>query len=148
MSRFRRLERERTQLVNDPPANCSAGPVSDDINIWEATIIGPEDSPYSGGIFNLSITFPDDYPYKPPKIKFNTEIYHPNISLKTGSICVDILKDAWTPALTIGKVLLSICALMCEPNPDDPLSPDAASLYVNDRETYNAKARQYTLRLG
>ena len=106
--------------LKDPPASCSAGPVGDDLFHWSATIMGPDDSPYSGGVFFLNIHFPSDYPFKPPKITFTTRIYHPNIN-SNGSICLDILKDQWSPALTISKVLLSICSLLCDPNPDDPL---------------------------
>ena len=103
----------------------------------------PSDSPYEGGIFFLAIQFPADYPFKPPKIKFNTKIYHPNINAN-GGICLDILKDQWSPALTISKVLLSICSLLTDPNPDDPLVPEIARIYVSDRETYNQKAKQMT----
>jgi hypothetical protein len=60
------------------------------------------DSPYSGGVFFLAIHFPTDYPFKPPKVNFTTRIYHPNIN-SNGSICLDILRDQWSPALTISK---------------------------------------------
>jgi ubiquitin-protein ligase len=64
------------------------------------------DSPYSGGVFFLAIHFPTDYPFKPPKVNFTTRIYHPNIN-SNGSICLDILRDQWSPALTISKGRLS-----------------------------------------
>ncbi|XP_075395166.1 ubiquitin-conjugating enzyme E2-17 kDa-like isoform X2 [Tenrec ecaudatus] len=100
-------------------------------------------SPYQGGIFFLSINFPTDYPYHPPKITFTTRIYHPNIS-KRGNICLDILNSEWSPALTIAKVLLSICSLLCDPNPDDPLIPSIAKTYKTDREMYDKLAKKYT----
>lgn len=145
MSQIRRIKKELADLQQDPPANCSAGPVDEakDITVWTATIMGPDDSPYAGGLFYLNVTFPEGYPFDPPKVSFRTRIYHPNINSR-GGICLDILKDQWTPALTISKVLLSICALMTEPNPDDPLVGDIADLYVNDREAYNERARLYT----
>lgn len=74
----------------------------DDLFHWQATIMGPSDSPYSGGVFFLEITFPTDYPFKPPKVNFRSKIYHPNIN-SNGSICLDILRDQWSPALTISK---------------------------------------------
>ena len=122
------------------------------------------DSPYAGGVFFLSITFPTDYPFKPPKVSFTTKIYHPNINAN-GSICLDILRDQWSPALTISKgasaafsarvwtvktdvcapaVLLSICSMLTDPNPDDPLVPDIAHLYKTDRARYEATAREWT----
>lgn len=97
----------------------------------------------AGGVFFLSIHFPTDYPFKPPKINFTTKIYHPNIN-GTGSICLDILKDQWSPALTISKVLLSICSLLTDANPDDPLVPEIAHVYKSDRPKYEATAREWT----
>jgi ubiquitin-conjugating enzyme E2 D/E len=146
MSLIKRITKELDDLQKDPPANCSAGPVSDrdqDIKHWTAMIMGPSDSPYAGGVFYLDVKFPDGYPFDPPKVSFRTRIYHPNINSR-GGICLDILKDQWTPALTISKVLLSICALLTEANPDDPLVGEIADLYVQDRAAYNEKARLYT----
>ncbi|KAG2007883.1 hypothetical protein GB937_008243 [Aspergillus fischeri] len=110
---------------------------------WQATIMGPGDSPYSGGVFFLTIHFPTDYPFKPPKVNFTTRIYHPNIN-SNGSICLDILRDQWSPALTISKVLLSICSMLTDPNPDDPLVPEIAHVYKTDRPRYEATAREWT----
>ncbi|TRZ21388.1 hypothetical protein HGM15179_005727 [Zosterops borbonicus] len=124
---------ELSDLQRDPPAHCSAGPVGDDLFHWQATIMGPPDSAYQGGVFFLTVHFPTDYPFKPPKIAFTTKIYHPNIN-SNGSICLDILRSQWSPALTVSKVLLSICSLLCDPNPDDPLVPDIAQIYKSDKE--------------
>jgi ubiquitin-conjugating enzyme E2 D/E len=142
-----RIKKELELFTKDPPTNCSAGPIDDDIFRWQATIMGPSDSPYQGGVFYLEINFPPDYPYKPPKIRFNTKIYHPNIN-SSGGICLDILKDQWSPALTISKVLLSICSLLTDPNPDDPLVPSIAELYLRNREEYVMQARAYTLQFA
>jgi ubiquitin-conjugating enzyme E2 D/E len=105
--------------------------------------MGPTETVYEGGIFNLDIQFPKNYPFKPPKVRFKTKIYHPNIN-SGGFICLDIFKDNWSPALTISKVLLSICSLLTDPNPDDPLVVDIADEYVNEREKYNDTARTWT----
>lgn len=144
MSTLQRITKELKEIQNDPPANCSAGPEGDDMYEWQASIMGPKDSPYEGGVFWLKIHFPKDYPFKPPKVMFLTRIYHPNIS-SSGAICIDILKDNWSPALTISKVLLCICSLLDDPNPDDPLVPDIAELFNSDRDAYNTKAKVMTL---
>ena len=138
-----RIQKELNNIQKDPPLNCSAGPTDDNMFFWQATIMGPSESPYEGGIFFLNIHFPSDYPFKPPKVTFKTKVFHPNIS-GSGAICLDILKDQWSPALTISKVLLSICSLLTDPNPDDPLVPDIANLYNKDKEEFNIKAREYT----
>ncbi|XP_045146501.1 ubiquitin-conjugating enzyme E2 D2-like [Echinops telfairi] len=140
---LKRIQRELSGMIRDPPAQCSAGPVGDDMFRWQGTIMGPTNSPYHGGVFFLAIIFPTDYPYHPPKITFTTRIYHPNIS-KRGNICLDILSSEWSPALTISKVLLSICSLLCDPNPDDPLVLSIAKTYKNDREMYDKLAKKYT----
>ena len=105
--------------------------------------MGPDDSPYAGGVYFLNIHFPTDYPFKPPKVTFTTRIYHPNIN-SNGGICLDILKEQWSPALTISKVLLSICSLLTDPNPDDPLVPDIARKYKQNRDGYESTAREWT----
>eukprot|EP01026_Neomeris_dumetosa_P049729 TRINITY_DN4352_c0_g2_i1.p2 TRINITY_DN4352_c0_g2~~TRINITY_DN4352_c0_g2_i1.p2 ORF type:complete len:150 (+),score=4.59 TRINITY_DN4352_c0_g2_i1:86-535(+) len=140
----KRIQKELKDLQNDPPTQCSAGPQSqDDIFKWSATIMGPPESPYAGGVFMVQIQFPPDYPFKPPKVNFMTKVYHPNIN-SNGSICLDILKEQWSPALTISKVLLSICSLLTDPNPDDPLVPEIAHIYKTDRKRYEETARAWT----
>ena len=145
MSTLKRLQSELSELNTSAPSNCSAGPAEDDMFKWQATIMGPEGSPYEGGVFYLRIEFPGDYPFKPPKIVFLTRIYHCNIN-SAGGICLDILKDQWSPALTIGKDLLSICSLMDDPNPDDPLMPDIANLLKEDKEKHDDFARMFTVK--
>lgn len=147
MSTVQRLNKELLDIKNNPPCNCSAGLIEDDIFHWQATIIGPEDTPYYGGVFELRIDFPQDYPFKPPNIIFMTKIYHCNIN-SNGNICLDILKEQWSPALTISKVLLSICSLMNDQNPNDPLTPEAADMYINDKEQFIEIAKDYTLKFA
>ncbi|KAJ6687594.1 hypothetical protein OIU74_016312 [Salix koriyanagi] len=121
----KRILKELKDLQKDPPTSCSAGPVAEDMFHWQATIMGPPDSPYAGGVFLVTIHFPPDYPFKPPKVPaplfirkgpkditqfyaqvaFRTKVFHPNIN-SNGSICLDILKEQWSPALTISKVLI------------------------------------------
>lgn len=139
----KRINKELEEFNKDPPMNCSAGPVNDDIFHWKAVLMGPSDSPFEGGVFHLNIHFPSDYPFKPPKVTFITKIYHPNIN-SNGIICLDILKNQWSPALTISKVLLSISSLLDDPNPDDPLVPEIANLCKTNLEAYKANARKWT----
>jgi len=141
---IKRLRKEYEELSREPIPHCKAIPI--DINNlaeWQAIIEGPEETPYVGGIFHLNILFPNEYPFRPPKIVFKTRVYHPNIS-STGGICLDILKDAWSPALTIGKILLSICSLLADPNPNDPLMPDIAKIYIDNHQQFIQNAMDYT----
>lgn len=139
-----RIRRELIELEREPINGCTAEPVIDeDLYHWNATIIGPEGSPYSGGVFKLDIIFPVDYPFKPPKIAFITRIYHCNIG-RNGGICLDILKDQWSPALTISKVILSISSLLTDANPNDPLVAEIAKKYREEREEHDEIAREWT----
>jgi ubiquitin-conjugating enzyme E2 D/E len=164
-----RITSELREVQADPPANCSAGPISDDLFHWSATIMGPPDSAYSGGLFFLNIDYPEDYPFKPPRVAFSSKIYHCNVS-RNGSICLDILKDQWSPVLTISQVLLSICSLLTDPNPgtcatalrvqllsahfsthldtirraDDPLVPEIARILKEDKTKHDQMAREWT----
>ena len=140
---LQRIKRELQGIERDPPPFCSGGPVGDDLFHWQATIMGPPDSPYAGGIFFLTIHFPTDYPFKPPKVAFSTRIYHPNIT-SNGIISLNILRSEWYPGLSISNVLLSICSFMCDPDPDNPLVPDVARIYKKDRSRYNETAKEWT----
>jgi ubiquitin-protein ligase len=114
-------------------------------NIYGEHIVfmkGPKDTPFEDGIFKLSIYLPEDYPFKAPKIKFITKMYHPNIS-EEGTICIDILKDQWSSALRLNTVILSISSLLVNPNPNDPLVPDIANEFVKNRKTYNENVIKY-----
>ncbi|KPP70694.1 ubiquitin-conjugating enzyme E2 T-like, partial [Scleropages formosus] len=112
-----------------------------------AEIVGGVDTPYEGGVFTLEITIPERYPFEPPKIRFLTPIYHPNID-NGGRICLDALKlppkGAWRPSLNISTVLSSIQLLMAEPNPDDPLMADISSEYKYNRHVFLEKAKRWT----
>jgi len=140
---LKRLKLELIDLGRDPPPCCSAGPIGDNPLQWQGVIFGADDSPYAGGVFLLSITFPTNYPFKPPVVSFTTKIYHPNIDVD-GYIWLDILQGQWSPVLTISTVLLSICSLLTDPNVDDPVAPDIAYLYKTDRAKYDATAREWT----
>lgn len=143
----KRIEKELQDIVLDPPCHCSAGPKGDSLYEWVATIQGPSGTPYEDGTFFLEVWFPPDYPFKPPKITFRTRIYHCNINSQ-GQICLDILKDHWSPALTIGKVLMSIMALLEEPNPHDPLVGSIASQYITQRTLHDETAKDWTKRFA
>ncbi|XP_052074161.1 ubiquitin-conjugating enzyme E2-17 kDa-like [Mytilus californianus] len=140
----KRLNKELKDLSRNPSPGCSAGPINDDMFNWEGRIQGPDGTPYAGGLFFLRIMIPSDYPLKPPKVKFTTKIYHPNINGSSGEICLGVLKSNWAPSLDIRKLLLNIISLLSCPDPDDPLEPDAAKLYESDRTQYDKTAKEWT----
>lgn len=143
MNYEKRLQNELRDMKTNAPDNCSAGLKGSNLLHWTATITGPTGSPYEGGLFFLEITFNDSYPFKPPNVRFMTKVYHPNID-NCGSICLDILKDQWSPALNISKVLLSISSLLTDPNADDPLNADVARIYKSNRLAFDENARKWT----
>lgn len=141
-----RLIKEMNEFDSSPVVNISAGPINKDNMLnWIATIIGPSGTPYEGGAFSLDIKFTEKYPFIPPIIHFTTPIYHCNIN-SYGSICLDILKQNWSPALTISKVLISICSLLAEPNPKDPLVSSIAELYISNKSLHDYYAKEFTIK--
>lgn len=131
------------EIAKDPPGICTAAPEANDLFHWMGTILGPPDTPYERGVFFLDIRFPPDYPFRPTKVRFMTRVYHPNISLN-GAINLNILQDEWSPAFSISQVLLSIYCLLIEPNPDDPLVPEIAYVYITNIEQFEKTAREWT----
>ncbi|KAJ6475738.1 ubiquitin-conjugating enzyme/RWD-like protein [Mycena vitilis] len=143
------LKRINKEIL-DVKKECSSGQMgditivpSDNLFIWSGSLPGPEGSVYEGGVFNIAITLPPDYPFSAPKVVFKTRVYHMNIS-DQGSICLDILKHNWSPALSLFKVILSLSSLLTDPNPKDPLVPSIAAQYTRNRKLHDSTARQWT----
>ena len=143
---FKVLKKRLYDFNKENYQNIWANPINDDdLFNWEASILGPDESPYEGGIFHLKMYFPTDFAFKPPKCYFTTKIYHPNIS-SNGSISLDVLMDQWSPATsTIDRILLSISSLLTDPNPDDFINSEAAELYKKNRFEYYKKARKWAI---
>jgi len=134
--------RDMEKHAADSPVNAKL--VGDDQTHWKGTLLGPEGSPYEGGVFIVDIQLPADYPFAPPKMRFDTKVWHPNVSSANGAICLDILKDNWSPALTIRTALLSLQALLSTPEPDDPQDAQVARQYLDQREEFKATAKFWT----
>ncbi|VDN35210.1 unnamed protein product [Gongylonema pulchrum] len=139
----RRITKETQRLMADPVPGISAVPDDKNARYFHVIIAGPEGSPFAGGVFKLELFLPEEYPMAAPKVRFMTKIYHPNID-KLGRICLDILKDKWSPALQIRTVLLSIQALLSAPNPDDPLATDVAEQWKNNESDAIRTAQEWT----
>ena len=127
----------------DSELGCQLEMVENSMNNLIGQIAGPKGTPYEGGTYQLSFQIPNDYPFLPPKAKFITKVWHPNISSLTGFICLDILKDNWTSALTLRTVMLSLQALLSAPEPDDPQDAVVASQYKKDRQKFNQTAQYW-----
>lgn len=140
----KRLWKELNNLVNDPSVSFMGGPINKDIFRWQIIITGPTDSDYEGGIFRIDIQFACSHPFNPPKVIFSTKIFHPNI-FPDGTVCMDILLDQWSSSMTIRTLLLSICSLLFDPNPDHAANFDAAQCYRSDRERYREIVREWIL---
>ncbi|KAM9343448.1 ubiquitin-conjugating enzyme E2 T isoform 2-T2 [Pholidichthys leucotaenia] len=143
MQRASRLKRELQMLSTEPPPGITCWQTEDKMDDLRAQIVGGPGTPYEGGLFSLEISVPERYPFEPPKMRFLTPIYHPNID-NSGRICHDALKlppkGAWKPSLNISTVLTSIQLLMAEPNPDDPLMADIGLVDGKKENTPDQKA--------
>lgn len=123
-------------------SGASAAPVHDDnIFVWNATIFGPSETCWEGGIYSMRLTFCDRYPEKPPKVRFTTKMFHPNV-YADGNICLDIIAAKWSPSYTVSSILTSIQSLLTDPNVQSPANPEAAELFVKDKKAYERRVRR------
>lgn len=143
-TRQRRVAKEIEDCQRVDAANLHVQIIGDELSHLKGTFQGPTETPYEGGEFVIDIQIPNDYPFRPPKMKFDTKIYHPNISSQTGAICLDILKEQWSPVLTIKSALVSLQSMLNDPQPNDPQDAEVASHYLRDRESFNKTAKYWT----
>eukprot|EP00276_Gloeochaete_wittrockiana_P014365 CAMPEP_0184353022 /NCGR_PEP_ID=MMETSP1089-20130417/73598_1 /TAXON_ID=38269 ORGANISM="Gloeochaete wittrockiana, Strain SAG46.84" /NCGR_SAMPLE_ID=MMETSP1089 /ASSEMBLY_ACC=CAM_ASM_000445 /LENGTH=160 /DNA_ID=CAMNT_0026688079 /DNA_START=48 /DNA_END=530 /DNA_ORIENTATION=+ len=143
---MRRLMTDWQQIQQEPLDGISASPANEEnLFNWNATIIGPEGTPWEGGIFCLKMKYPNDYPDKPPKVQFTTHMFHPNV-FSDGTLCLDIIQANWSPIYTASTILTSIQSLLNDPNPLSPANPEAGQLFTNNPAAYNKKVRQCAAR--
>ncbi|KAH8950965.1 hypothetical protein BDL97_10G112100 [Sphagnum fallax] len=102
----------------------------------------PDDTPWDGGTFKLTLQFTEDYPNKPPTVRFVSKMFHPKIIYADGSICLDILQNQWSPIYDVAAILTSIQSLLCDPNPNPPANSEAAHMYSENRREYNRRVRE------
>ena len=118
--------------------------VNDNLKEMKVCLEGPSDSLYEGGVWKVHVELPDQYPYKSPSIGFETKIFHPNIDEQSGSVCLDVINQTWSPMFTISHIFETFLPqLLNDPNAADPLNGDASSLYLNDRPEYEKKVKAY-----
>ncbi|KAG9564307.1 ubiquitin-conjugating enzyme E2, partial [Aureobasidium melanogenum] len=144
---LKRIAQEYTNLQSDPLEACSAAPANDDnLQQWNAMITGPEDTPYAQGTFRVNIHFPDNYPRSAPHVNFSTLTFHPNISVQGEVRLAELEELQWSPAFTIRTVLISLQAMLSDPNISGGcvLNEEAAKLYLEDHSVFKEKARQWT----
>lgn len=141
-----RIQKELTEIERDKKTSGISANLCGDSDLAHlcGTIAGPMGTPYEGGLFQIDIRLPAAYPFEPPKMQFMTKVWHPNISSQNGAICLDILKDQWSPALTLKTALLSLQALLSAPEPDDPQDAVVAQQFRRDYATYVSTARYWT----
>jgi len=142
-----RLNEERKQWRKDHPFGFVAKPVKAssggfDLKRWDCAVPGKDNTIWANGLFKVEVSFPEEYPTKPPKCKFVPPLFHPNV-YPSGTICLSILNEdeGWKPATTIKEILLGIQTLLNEPNPNSPAQAEAFTLFKKDREAYERKVR-------
>ncbi|EMG50146.1 UBC1 Ubiquitin-conjugating enzyme E2 1 [Candida maltosa Xu316] len=145
MSRVKRIAKELEECRQDTQSGVSLTLNNEnDLTHLTGYFKGPPGTPYEGGLFQVAIDIPQEYPFKPPQMKFTTKIYHPNISSVTGAICLDILKDAWTPILTLKSSLISLQSLLQSPEPSDPQDAEVAKHYLSNKPGFEETAAYWT----
>ncbi|OBZ88683.1 Ubiquitin-conjugating enzyme E2 [Choanephora cucurbitarum] len=152
---LKRLMTEYRELTLNAPEGITAGPI-DENNFfeWEALIAGPEGTPFEGGLFPATLTFPKDYPLSPPTMRFTCDFFHPNV-YQNGTVCISILhppgddpnmyessSERWSPVQSVEKILLSVVSMLAEPNDESGANIDACKIWRTDRERYDEIVRE------
>ena len=154
------LKKQLKDLMKSNDLGFSVGLVDEnDYYRWSVLIPGPEDTLYEGGFFKAILTFPEDFPQSPPEMKFVTEMFHPNI-YKDGRVCISILHNPgidqyneqeridenWRPSLGVEQIVISVISMLSDPNTDSPANIDASVMFKNQRQQYEQRVRQLTLK--
>jgi len=146
------LAKQLRDIRKTPVEGFSAGLVNDDsVFEWEIIIIGPPDTLYEGGVFKAILSFPQDYPQQPPKMKFISELWHPNV-YASGDVCISILhppgddkwgyekaEERWLPIHTVETILISVISMLSDPNDQSPANLDAAKQWREDRSGFKKR---------
>ena len=140
----RRLMDDYKMIMRDKNFLITAEPDENNILLWYAIILGPDETIWEGGVFKLKIEFTEEYPSKPPNVMFYTKMFHPNI-YNDGKICLDILQKQWTPCYTVVSILTSIQSLLTDPNTESPANSEAAKMFDEDVDEYNGKVREHVI---
>lgn len=141
---LRQVSRELCELVRKPPEGIKVFPNERDVTDIEASLEGPQGTPYAGGLFKLRLVLPKDFPASPPRSLFLTKIFHPNVATPSGEICVNTLKKDWRPDLGLERILLTIKCLLIVPNPESALNEEAGRMLLERYDDYCRRARMMT----
>ncbi|KAI9090544.1 ubiquitin-conjugating enzyme/RWD-like protein [Phlyctochytrium arcticum] len=156
---LKRLMAEYKELTTNAPEGITAGPVTEDnFFLWEALVQGPDGTPYEGGVFASTITFPKDYPLSPPVMKFTSPMFHPNV-YPDGTVCISILhppgddpnqyeqaSERWSPVQSVEKILLSVVSMLAEPNDESGANIEASKMWRENRQQFEEIVRANTMR--
>ena len=149
-NRTRRIGKEIADIHADSHSQIKAEPFynNDDVTHLRGSFPGPPGTPYEGGTYNIDIKIPTDYPFRPPTMKFETKVWHPNVSSVTGAICLDTLSSAWSPVLTIKSALISLQSLLSTPEPKDPQDAEVAGMLLKNPAEFQHKAREWAVKFA
>ncbi|KAI4250845.1 MAG: hypothetical protein LQ352_005220 [Teloschistes flavicans] len=147
-NRTRRIAKEIADIQSDNISNITATPAGngDDLTHLKGSFKGPPGTPYEGGTYLIDVRIPNDYPFKPPIMRFDTKIWHPNVSSQTGAICLDTLSAAWSPVLTIKSALLSLQSLLSTPEPKDPQDAEVAGMLIRNPKEFDRVAQEWAIK--
>ncbi|CAG5187822.1 ubiquitin-conjugating enzyme (huntingtin interacting protein 2) [Alternaria panax] len=146
-NRNRRIAKEIADIHNDQHSKIvvEVAGNGEDLTHLRGQFFGPPDTPYEGATYHVDIRIPSEYPFRPPLMKFETKIWHPNVSSQTGAICLDTLSSQWSPVLTIKSALISLQSLLSTPEPKDPQDAEVAGMLIRNPAEFEHKAREWAV---